>query len=255
VVEGDGLEVRSRMDGTRLLLHTTRRCDRVQMEQVERTEIREPDEDLTEEAVVLGLSTIPLTLGIVMLVDAPNVYQDDQNARQYNPVGPDGAYVGGVVLTSIGGLLALVPMIELARIASGGDERESIETRRGATMETGVPCEAPARPVNARVVLRVGGYDVTTVGTDHDGLMDIDLAAAIPPEIARKAVVVQVIVDDQLIGELDIGPVVDAHARRPAPKPDAIIAEEPPEEPPEDEDAPDEPDAPIPPPPPKRGGE
>jgi hypothetical protein len=210
VVPSSSVRVRSRLAGTTLFLQTTQGCDLVEMEEVQRTEILEADEDPTEELVVLGLSTVPLVSGIILLADAPAVYDDDRNSRLYNPVGKTGAYVGGTILTSVGGILALVPTIELLRIAAASEEREEILSRTGARLAGGVPCEGPPVPVRASVVLRLAGADVHTVGTDDAGMLEIDLVSAIPPELAQRATTVQVLVADQMVGELEVSPILDA---------------------------------------------
>lgn len=210
VVAGNSVKVRSRIDNTTLFLQTAQGCDLVEMEEVRTVETREADEDLTEEFTVLGLATLPLTTGILLLADAPNVYGDDRNSPQYNPVGPEGAYAGGTVLTAIGGIMALVPIIELMRVAAAGDEHESTSTRQGAVVSSDVQCDAESRPVRTSVVLRVGAHNLTTKGTDHNGHLELDLAKAIPHDIAKKAVMVQVIVAGKVVGELDIEPILDA---------------------------------------------
>ena len=209
VVPSSSVRVRSRISGTTLFLQTTQGCDLVEMEEVERIEVLEADEDLTEEAVVLGLATVPLVSGIIMLADAPNVHDGDRNSRLYNPVGQTGAYVGGTILTTVGGLLALVPVIELLRIAAADEERQELLSRTGATLAGGVPCEGTPAPVRAPVVLRVAGADVHTQGTDDAGLIEIDLARTIPHELAQRATTVQVLVAGRMVGELNIAPILD----------------------------------------------
>jgi hypothetical protein len=210
IVAGRSVKVRSRIDGTTLYLQTNQGCDLVEMEEVRTVETREADEDLTEEFTVLGLSTLPLTTGIVMLVDAPNVYDNDRNANRYNSVGPTGAYAGGTVLTAVGGIMALVPIVELMRVAAAGEERETTSTRQGSVVSSDVQCEASSRPVRTSVVLRVGARNLTTRGTDNNGHLELDLAKAIPYDVAKKAVMVQVIVAGKVVGELDIEPILDA---------------------------------------------
>jgi hypothetical protein len=210
VVAGSSVRVRSRIDGTTLFLETNQGCDLVQMEEVRRVELREADEDLTEEFTVLGLATLPLVTGIVMLVDAPNVYEADRNSAQYNPVGPEGAYIGGTVLTAVGGLMALIPIIELMRVAAAGEETESTTTRQGATVSANVPCDTENRPIATSVTLVVGATHLSTPGTNHEGRLELDLARAIPHDVAKRAVSVQVIVAGRVVGELDIEPILDA---------------------------------------------
>jgi hypothetical protein len=180
------------------------------MEEVRIVEQREADEDLTEEFTVLGLATAPLATGIIMLADAPNVYEADRNGASYNPVGPEGAYIGGTVLTAVGGLMALIPIIELFRVAAAGEETETTTTRQGATISANVQCDSENRPIATSVVLLVGSTHLSTPGTDHNGRLELDLARAIPHDVAKTAVSVQVIVAGRVVGELDIEPILDA---------------------------------------------
>jgi hypothetical protein len=211
---GSSVRVRSRLDGTTLILQTYQGCDLVEEEEVRRTEIREADEDLTEEFVVLGLSTIPLVSGIVMLVDAPNVYDTDRNAREYNAIGQEGAYIGGTALTVVGGILALVPMIELFRIAAAGEETTDTFTRPGRVLQHNVPCDTGLRPTSAAVTLVVAGQTIYSSATNPNGHLEVELTDVVPRDLAKRAVSIEVLVAGQVVGELDIAPVLDAQRER-----------------------------------------
>lgn len=213
VVPAAAVNARARMDGTTLLLEAVQGCKVVERQEVEVVEERGADEDLIEEFIVLGIALVPLSTGVVLLADAPNVYEDDRNQRTYNPIGKDGAYVAGTVLTGLGGLLALVPIIELLRVASAGDTVKSVTTRDGEPMAEGVACDGPPNPIRTSVSLRIGGANLATPGTDRDGLMRLDLARALPPELVRRAVVIQVIVGEQVVAEIDPRPIAEAQAR------------------------------------------
>jgi hypothetical protein len=214
VVPGAGVRVRARLDDTTLVLQTMRGCELVDWERVEILEVREPDEELVEEGVLLGLAAIPLGVGVGLLVDAPNVYDDDRNSPQYNSTGQTGAYVAGTVLTSIGGLIALGPIVQLFRIAGAGEETVSTTERRGEVKSANVPCQGASEPIRTSVVLEVGGHRLMTPGTDAEGHLEIDLAKVIPPEIAERAVTVKVIVSGKVVGELDVQPILDEQRRR-----------------------------------------
>jgi hypothetical protein len=226
IVPSDSARVRARIDGTVLILRATRACNLVAFDTIERIVELGPDEELTEEAVILGMGAIPLGIGIGVLVDAPNVHDRDRNAPQYNPVGRKGAYVAGSVLTSLGGLIALVPIIELMRVAAAGEVEESVVTRDGAILERDVACSGSPQPLRTSVMLRVGSTRLATQGTNRDGLLELDLADAIPNEIARRAVVIEVVVDDRIVAEVDVRIVLDEQERRALRAPrDAIIVE------------------------------
>lgn len=224
MVPAAAVNARARMDGTTLLLEAVQGCKVVVREEVEVVEERSADEDLFEEFIVLGIALVPLTSGIVILADAPNVHDDDRNARRYNPIGRRGAYVAGSVLTGIGGLVALVPIIELLRVASAGETTKSVVTRESEVVADGVPCEGTPNPVRTSVVLRIGGANLGTPGTDRDGLMRLDLARAIRPELVRRAVVIQVIVGDRVVAEIDPRPIAEAQqtGQQMATEPEAV---------------------------------
>lgn len=213
IAPGAGVRVRARLDDTTLVLRTTRGCEVVVWEEVETLEIREADEDPTEELILLGLAAIPLGIGVGLLVDAPNVYDDDRNSRQYNSTGQTGAYVAGGVLTGIGGLIALPPLIQLFRAAGASEERVTTAERRAEVQSSNVACPDGTHPMRTAVVLEVGGHRLMTPGTDADGHLEIDLAKTIPPEVAERAVTVKVIVSGKVVGELDIEPILDAQRR------------------------------------------
>jgi hypothetical protein len=217
IVPGSGARVQARLDGTRLVLQASRGCELVAWERVEILEVREPDEDLIEETVWLVVGGIPLGIGIGLLVDAPHVYDHNRNSREYNATGQTGAYVAGTVLTAIGGLIVLAPIIQMMRVAgSTGEEVTTVSERRGATKDPNVRCPEGSQPLRTSVVLEVGAHRLATAGTDADGHLELDLADAIPREVAERAVSVKVIVSGKVVGEIDIQPILDEQRRRAA---------------------------------------
>ncbi|MBW2458680.1 MAG: hypothetical protein JRI68_29550 [Deltaproteobacteria bacterium] len=210
VVPGPSVRVQSRLEGARLLLQTMQGCDLVEEERVRVIEIRESDEDLIEEFILLGVGLIPLATGIALIVDAPEVYSDDRNTREYNSVGEDGAMVGGVILTSIGGLLTLIPTVQLLRVAAAGEEEESVTTRRGDTLETNVPCEEPTGPIRTTVEIRVGDKTVGTFSTDADGMLEVDLARTVPRSLADSHDTITVVVAGRAVAEIDMATIRDS---------------------------------------------
>src|SRR5690606_2811414 len=71
-----------------------------------------------------------------------------------------------------------------------------------------------SEPLRTSVVLEVGGQRLPTPGTDAEGHLELDLAEAIPPEVAARAVTVKVIVSGKVVGELDIQPILDKQRQR-----------------------------------------
>jgi len=207
VVPGPSVRVQTRLQDATLILQTLQGCDLVEEERVRIVEIRESDEDLIEEFIILGVGLIPLATGIAMIVDAPEVYSDDRNSRQYNSVGEDGAMVGGVILTSIGGLLTLIPTIQLLRVATAGEEEESVTTRQGETLETNVPCEEPTGPIRTTVEIRVGDKVAGSYSTNADGMLEVDLARAIPRSLAESHDTITVVVAGRAVAEIDMATI------------------------------------------------
>src|SRR5687768_10165487 len=86
-------------------------CSIVEMETVETTTVYEKQEIPEDEKVWMGalggVSTLPLGGGIALLVDAPEVHDENPNARLYNPSGQDAAIGGGVALVIVGAAMAI----------------------------------------------------------------------------------------------------------------------------------------------------
>lgn len=208
VESGPGVRVRSRMDDTTLVLQTTQACQRSSYSEVEITEVREPDEDVTEELIILGLALAPVGTGVGLLVDAPNVHDNDRNSREYNSTGQSGAYAAGGVLVGAGGLIALWPIIELFRIAAAGEETTRTTERRDEVVDPNVRCAGPSRPKSVAVQLRVGGQTIYSGRTQSNGLFQLDLTT-LPTNKLRSAISLEVLVAGQTVGEIDLLPVLE----------------------------------------------
>lgn len=214
VVPGQGVRVRAAIDGTRIALRTVRGCKRIEQQTVRVEEVLEADESIAEEVVSFTVGAIPLGIGVGLLADAPNVYSSDRNSRTYNSTGPTGAYVAGTVLTTIGGLFILPATVELLRIAAAGEVETRVTEREGRVLDANVECFGGGDPIRTSVVLRAGAQVVPTPGTGADGTLTLDVADAVSREVAEQAVVVEVVVADQVVGELDVGPILEVHRRR-----------------------------------------
>jgi len=211
---GSGLQVSSRLEGSDLLIRAARGCDLVESQRVRVQEERVADEDLTEEVIVLAVSTLPLAGGVALLVDSPNVYAADRNSRFYNPAGEVAPIVGGVILTSVGGLLAMAATVQLVRIATAGEQRDSIVERRGRRLRGNVRCDGEPQPRSVPVVLGAGGRTVAELRTAADGRLKIDLLQVVPPAVAQRNPSVTVLVAGQHIAELDMAPIRQAQLER-----------------------------------------
>jgi len=208
VEPGPGVRVRSRMADTTLVLETAVACQRSSYAEVEITEVEEADEGVIEELIVLGLALAPVGTGIGLLVDAPNVHDNDRNRRQYNSVGPTGAYTAGGVLVGTGGLIALWPIVELFRIAAAGGETTKTTSRRDEVLDPNVRCSGPSRPKSVAVQLRVGGQGIYSGRTNAQGLFQLDLTTLDRKRLAN-AITIEILVAGQTVGEIDAHPVLE----------------------------------------------
>jgi hypothetical protein len=205
VVAGSGVRAEGRVEGSVLHLRTYGTCDMVEMNRIRRHEVREADEDLTEEGVVLGLATIPLTTGIVILADAHNVHPDDRHSRLYNPIGQEGAYIVGSVLTGVGGLLAGAALVQLFRVAAAGEEVDFEVEERGTTLKSNVTCSSGVGERAASVTIMAGGTTVASLTSN--GTLTVDLATVVPRPVAEREFTGTVMVQGQTVLEFDMAPV------------------------------------------------
>lgn len=219
-VPGESVRAQAWQQGTELRVHALRHCDLVQWHEIERTTEWESDEDHEVEWIILGVSSVPLTTGIILLADSPAVYEEDRNARQYNPNGPEGAIAGGVILLAAGTILAVVPTVELIR-TSGRQQEQSIVHERGRVLRPDVTCDAdqPAQGalVAARISTLAGEREqerITLGTTNSQGKLVVDLAQAIPPAAIEGPIAphsLELWVADRMVGLIDLLPVRRAH--------------------------------------------
>jgi hypothetical protein len=213
---GGGAIARAEIEGATVYLETFRSCDVVEMQEVRRVEIRKSDEDLPEEFALLTLSSIPITTGAVLIADAPNVYDDDRNARQYNSTSGDDATIAGGVVLGLGGLIAVPVLVQLFRVAAAGEETTNIIEKRGATVEHGVPCEGQMQSLRTSVLVQAGSTRLRSSYTDNKGQLVLDLAEVIPDDVASRESVVSISVGGSVVAEVDMAIVRAAKSDRPA---------------------------------------
>ncbi len=220
VVSGHGVHVDASLEGSEVRIISVESCALVEMNRIRRVEQREPDDDPTEDLVILGLGAVPLGLGIGMLADAENVYEDDRNARLYNSSGPSGAIIGGTILTAVGGLLALLPTVHLIRVSAAGETRERILTQPGSVVRDNVQCVEEPVPVDVTVQIRIGPNSYPLRDLDPNrGLFRTDLADSIPssalkPQPLERHPTGKLIVDGKSLMDVDLLPIADESWRR-----------------------------------------
>jgi hypothetical protein len=198
------VRARTEVDGAKVFIETKQGCDLVDMETVRRIEILEGDEEPQEELAVLGIASLPLTTGIVILIDSPNVHDKNPNDRLYNPTGQKGAIIAGSILTALGSLLVAAPTIHLMRVAAAGDERETTFDRPGAVLERNVRCEGSERPLRTTVQVGVGEAIVWTSTTNPDGKLHIDLARVVPRALVDQHATARVLIVGEQVAEVDM---------------------------------------------------
>ncbi len=220
VVSGHGVQVDASLEGSEVHIASVEACAIVEMNRIRRVEHREPNDDPTEELVVLGFGAVPLGIGIAMLADAQNVYEDDRNARLYNSSGPSGAIIGGTILVAVGGLLTILPTVQLLRVAAAGEVRERMLVKPGSVVRENVPCEQEPVAVDVRVQIRIGPQTYSLPDAEPKrGQFRTDLADSIPVRALRPAQLERyptgkLIVDDKALMDVDLLPIADESLRR-----------------------------------------
>lgn len=213
VVPGQSVRAKAWQRGSELTVQVSRSCDLVEVHEIERTTVLEPDEDLTEEWVILGVAVLPLSSGIILLADSGAVSDNDRNAREYNALGPEGAIAGGVVLATIGALLATVPIVQMIR-NSVPDEELQVVQERGQTLAEAVPCADEVDAGGAVVLGRFSGpththgvHQLRLGTTDDSGRAVIDLAAMVPAQVLALQIepaTMQIWVDERHVAQVDL---------------------------------------------------
>ena len=185
IAPSDEAAIKHQRDGTRMNIVVTRGCQRVEVEQIEVSQHLEAREDTAAAWTLLGLAGLAVAGGVVLAVDGRYVYDSDRNGRQYNPVGPTGAYAGGGVLIGLGSLLAVYPLVWLTRVAQASEERTSTLERPRVADVGNVPCEGAPVPLSVVVSFRAGSTHIHRK-TDGHGQLSVDVAELIPAAVAQQ---------------------------------------------------------------------
>jgi hypothetical protein len=212
----------SSLQGTILRVVVRPRCDEVAMETVVVSDVSDKylDED---ERILLSLlalvGAVPLATGTGLLIDAPNVYDSDENQRLYNQTGQDAAIAAGVILASIGLAATLPPMINGLRAVGTSSEDRTIE-RQGATLREDVPCGGAELSRNYNVTVRLG-TEIFSLGMARaNDPFDVDLLGSVVARLKTMNPPPQgmaVWIDDKFQREFPLDallPAVDADRRR-----------------------------------------
>jgi hypothetical protein len=200
-----------KQSGTEIRLTATNMCDLVEVKEVRRTFGQERENDaLVPELVLLSLGAVPAGLGVAFLVDAPNVYDNDRNERQYNASGRTGAIASGLVLLAWGVGMMSVPLVDFARSATSKEDEET-RTEEGSVIRRDMPCEAGVAPAQYRAVSgRVPGDFFSLGQTDASGLFSADLVAVVPSRIfesTRPPASMEVVIEGTPAGSVSLAGV------------------------------------------------
>jgi hypothetical protein len=175
----------SSLQGTVLRVRVTPRCDEVAMETVVVSDVSDKYLDEDERLLLTLLALVgaaPLGTGTGLLVDAPNVYDSDENQRLYNQTGKDAAIAAGVILVSVGLAATLPPMINGFRAVGESSEDRTIE-RQGATLREDVPCAGAELSRSYNVTVRLG-TEIFSLGVARpNDPFDVDLLASVVPRL------------------------------------------------------------------------
>lgn len=213
-----GVHVRAQISqsGTDVQLDATETCDLVEMNEIRRTTKRERQNDSLGMAItLLSIGASVASVGVLMLADSNRVYPADRNARLYNSIGSEGAIVAGTIVTSLGGLLMAVPVVDGFR-SLGALEGEAVVQEKGPVLQSHVPCRGPVPPAARRAATgRIAERKIALGETDASGRLIVDLVRMVPPDIflqPNPPSSLELWIDQTRVGDVDLGPVVEAQA-------------------------------------------
>lgn len=175
------------------------------------------DDGVAPFLTALGLiGSLPLTGGVAMLADAPNVYSSDPHSRTYNATGQETVIGVGVALSVVGVGMVSIPIVNAIRAAGTKDE-DTTTTRQGKTIRGDAPCDGTVALQARTVTGKSASGQVFTLGsTDAEGRMSTNLKQVLgQPGIfgnAAPPVSLGIYVDTQYVGEVDTAEVVQGLA-------------------------------------------
>ncbi len=205
------------VNGTRLRIQVARLCNVVEDKEVARKHVQESDEDVTLEAVLIGLAAIPIAVGAGVLADAPRVYDRDVNQRLYNATGKSSAYTLGGLAVGLGATMLIPAAASLVRRKKSKVDEETAH-EPGDTVELGVPCHDQASAAGVQVDGRLdNGRSVVLGHTGSDGRLQVDLVGVlVPSELGGpdQPGTMDMSIAGQSYALIDLEPALDVHAAR-----------------------------------------
>jgi hypothetical protein len=214
VPSGQNAEVK--VDGTHVRVDVQRVCNLVEEKEVSRRRVSKPDESVFLEAMLMGLSSVPMTAGIIALADAPNVYDRDSNSRLYNPTGKSSATALGTVGVTLGLAMFVPATVAMIRKTKPKVEQSTVQVP-GDTVQLGVAC----RDQNVGDIMVSGVFDTGTHATlgyaGQDGTLSVDLVSLLTPSMlggANEPTTLTIRIGSQSYGLVDLSPALEVHAAR-----------------------------------------
>lgn len=187
-------------------------CDVVEKKEIERSQVRESDENLWVEAFVMGMATAPLTTGGYLLYDSQFVYENDSQGPRYNSSGPDSAVAGGIISLVVGTAMMAGGLASAIRRGTP-DVDESTVFERGDTIATRKTCQRTPGPVTVAGVLD-NGTSVQLGATNNYGTLSVDLARFVAFNSYTSGnypLSMQLQIGGELHGLIDLEPVLKQH--------------------------------------------
>lgn len=183
-------------------------CDLVEQRHVRNTVHRKKENRmLLPELVLLGAGMIPAGIGAGVLADSPNVYDNNRNARLYNPSGQAGAIAGGIALVAWGVAMMSVPLVDVVR-GFGVDESFTEADEQGDVIQPNVPCLGPSMPVSGMTILGRTQNDTFVLGTTGGGgSLRVDLAQVVPARIFNgqfQPNTIDIVANGRKLGEANV---------------------------------------------------
>ena len=202
-------------EGSAIAVTVNARCAVVEQQTVKITTKYAKNLDDGASAFLTALAiigSVPLTAGVVLLADSPNVYQADPHSRLYNPTGKDTVIGTGIALTAAGAAAFVLP-IGNGIHALGSDEETSTTTRRGKTLKSDAPCDSMVSlPAHSVVAKGPNGQSVPLGATDGSGRMSASLKEIFArPGVFGNAplpVSMGIYVDNQFVGEIQTSDIM-----------------------------------------------
>lgn len=213
VIDSGHVSGSATLDGTLLVVRSEPQCSMVEMQQVEQTTTyeQELEDDAAVPLTIIGVAgSAPLIGGVVMLADAPNVYDTDRNARTFNSTGQDFAVGFGIFMTAVGAAMVSVPIVQGIR-AAGTEDETTIFERQGRVIRPTTACDGVVAAAGRPVSLRYPGGQISVGSTDTRGELRVDLRIVITPQVLLQGpppVSASVLVGNDLVGDIPMTAVV-----------------------------------------------